>query len=136
MIPIHSKIEGQTFQLYKLEQLLKPFGYVIGGNWDYEKGSFDYKIDDEEGYQFLRVPFEAVSGQLDAKGAMVRLGTPYVLSHVYQENLDDHVNTMTAGFTSLDQFSEPKDSDAKVHKKYVDIGKALIKELEGIIFTS
>ncbi|WP_028401376.1 YugN-like family protein [Ectobacillus panaciterrae] len=136
MIPIHSKVEGQTYQLYKLEQLLKPLGYVIGGNWDYEKGTFDYKIDDEDGYQFLRVPFEAVFGQLDAKGTMVRVGTPYLLSHVYQENLDDNVNSMTAALTSFDQFSEPTDSDAKIDKKYIDVGEALVRELEDVLITS
>ncbi|UOY90943.1 YugN-like family protein [Ectobacillus sp. JY-23] len=136
MIALESKLEGQTYQLYKLEQILKPLGYDIGGNWDYETGSFDYKIDDKEGYQFLRLPFEAVSGQLDAKGTMVRIGTPYLLSHVYQENLDDNVNTFTAGFTSLDQFSEPKDPDGKVDEKYVDVGKALLRELEDALITS
>lgn len=136
MIPIHSKIEGETFQLYKLEQLLKPLGYVIGGNWDYDKGAFDYKIADEDGYQFLRVPFEAVSGQLDAKGAVVRLGTPYILSHVYEENLDDNINTLAAGLTSLDQFSEPKNPDAPVDEKYVDVGQSLVQELEDTLITS
>jgi hypothetical protein len=136
MIPIHSKVEGQTFHLYKLEQLLKPLGYVIGGNWDYEKGYFDYKIDDEDGYQFLRIPFEAVFGQLDAKGTMVRLGEPFLLSHVYQENLDDNVNTMASSITSLDQFSEPKDPDAEVDRKYIDVGKALVRELEDTLIIS
>ncbi|MBO9130634.1 YugN-like family protein [Bacillus sp. 165] len=135
MIPIKSKIEGEVFQLYKLEQLLKPLGYVIGGNWDYDKGMLDYQIDTENGYQFLRVPFEAVDGQLDSKGTVVKIGTPYVLSHEYQDNLDDNVNTLAAGLTSLDQFSEPKNPDAKVAQKYVDIGRALVRELEETLLT-
>ncbi|MCP8969822.1 YugN-like family protein [Ectobacillus ponti] len=136
MIPIHSRMEGHTSQLYKLEQLMKPLGYVIGGNWDYEKGSFDYKLDDENGYQFLRIPFTAVNGELDARGAVVRLGTPFLLSHQYQDSLDDHVNTLAAGLTSLDQFSEPKDRDAPVDSKYIDAGEALVRELEDVLLTS
>ena len=54
LIPIQSKLEGCTYALYKLEEVMKPLGYSIGGNWDYDKGCFDYKIDEEEGYQFLR----------------------------------------------------------------------------------
>ncbi len=52
MIEIPSALEGKTFLLNVLEQELKPLGYVIGGNWDYDHGSFDYKMADDVGYQF------------------------------------------------------------------------------------
>ncbi|EOP62713.1 MULTISPECIES: YugN-like family protein [Bacillus] len=130
MIPIQSNLEGHTYALFKLEEVLKPLGYSIGGNWDYEKGCFDYKIDEEDGYQFLRVPFTAVEGELDVPGVVVRLDTPYLLSHVYQDELDDQVNTLAAGASGLDQFAEPQDADGNIKRKYIDIGKALVKELE------
>ncbi|MES5864242.1 YugN family protein [Bacillus cereus group sp. RP32] len=128
MIPIQSNLEGRTYALYKLEEIMKPLGYNIGGNWDYDKGCFDYKIDEEDGYQFLRVPFTAVNGELDVPGVIVRLETPYILSHVYQDELDDHVNTLMAG--TMDQFAEPKDPDGDVKRKYINIGKVLMQELE------
>lgn len=130
LIPIQSNLEGRTYALYKLEEIMKPLGYSIGGNWDYEEGCFDYKIDEEDGYQFLRVPFTAVDGELDVPDVVVRLGTPYILSHVYQDELDDHVNTLTAGTSGIDQFAEPKDPDGDVKRKYIDIGKVLMQELE------
>lgn len=128
LIPIQSNLEGRTYALYKLEEIMKPLGYNIGGNWDYDKGCFDYKIDEEDGYQFLRVPFTAVNGELDVPGVIVRLETPYILSHVYQDELDDHVNTLMAG--TMDQFAEPKDPDGDVKRKYINIGKVLMQELE------
>ncbi|GMB08985.1 YugN-like protein [Thermolongibacillus altinsuensis] len=129
MIEIPSKLEGQTFKLYTLEQQLKPLGYVIGGNWDYDHGSFDYKMADDGGYQFLRIPFVAVDGQLDSNGATVELGRPYLLSHQYQRGLDDHahVGNMNA---SVNQFSEPEDPDATFPEKYISVGKTLVRELE------
>ncbi|PEO90976.1 hypothetical protein CN571_08505 [Bacillus pseudomycoides] len=130
LIPIQSNLEGHTYALFKLEEVLKPLGYSIGGNWDYDKGCFDYKVDEEDGYQFLRVPFTAVEGELDVPGVVVRLDTPYLLSHVYQDELDDQVNTLAAGASGLDQFAEPKDADGNIKRKYIDIGKALVKELE------
>ncbi|PEY31574.1 hypothetical protein CN354_23515 [Bacillus cereus] len=130
LIPIQSNLEGHTYALFKLEETLKPLGYSIGGNWDYDKGCFDYKIDEEDGYQFLRVPFTAVEGELDVPGVMVRLETPYLLSHVYQDELDDQVNTLAAGTSGLDQFAEPKDADGNIKRKYIDIGKVLVQELE------
>ena len=130
LIPIHSNLEGRTYALYKLEEIMKPLGYSIGGNWDYDKGCFDYKIDEEDGYQFLRVPFTAIDGELDVPGVIVRLGTPYILSHVYQDELDDHVNTLTAGTSGMDQIAEPKDPYGDVKRKYINIGKVLMQELE------
>ena len=123
LIPIQSNLEGRTYALYKLEEIMKPLGYSIGGNWDYDKGCFDYKIDEEDGYQFLRVPFTAVNGELDVPGVIVRLETPYILSHVYQDELDDHVNTLTAGTSGLDRFAEPKDPDGDVKENISILGK-------------
>jgi len=129
MIELPSKVEGMQFDLFKLEQKLKPIGYSIGGNWDYDHGAFDYKINDTEEYDFLRLPFEAIDGQLDANNCTVQLGRPFLLSHVYQTGIDDRVDT--AG--TFNQFQEPLDEDASFPKKYIDNGKALVKELEEIL---
>ncbi|WP_223701536.1 YugN-like family protein [Sutcliffiella deserti] len=132
MIPIPSKLEGTEFHLYKLEQELKPLGYSIGGNWDYDHGYFDYKIDDKVGYQFLRIPFQAVDGQLDSQGTTVSIGRPFLLSHKYQIGVDDnvHVWNRTASFN---QFSEPVDADASFPPEYMDLGHSLVKELESVL---
>jgi hypothetical protein len=133
MIPIPSKIEGTEFQLYKLEHELKALGYSIGGNWDYDHGYFDYKIDDQAGYQFLRVPFQAKDGQLDSQGTTVELGRPFLLSHKYQLGIDDYVWNRSA---SLDQFSEPEDPDASFPKEYIELGHTLVNELEAVLGTN
>ncbi|WP_144461537.1 YugN-like family protein [Siminovitchia fortis] len=132
MIRIESSIEGRRFYLHKLEQLLKPRGYTIGGNWDYDKGFFDYKMANDEGYQFLRIPFTAVDGQLDKRGAVVELGKPFVLNHVYQGGLDDGPNSgnMTASFN---QFAEPEDPDGSLDDKYISKGRDLVKNLEALL---
>ncbi|MBS4195189.1 YugN-like family protein [Lederbergia citri] len=132
MFEINSTIEGKEFNLHKLEQLLKPKGYVIGGNWEYDRGFFDYKMADDGGYQFLRVPFTAVWGELDTPGVVVKLGTPFVLSHVYQKGLDDHADSSNMS-ASFNQFSEPEDSDGSLDEKYIQMGKDLVNELETIV---
>jgi hypothetical protein len=129
MIEIPSRLEGKNFQLYKLEEQLKPLGYMIGGNWDYDHGYFDYKIDDEDGYQFLRIPFKAVDGQLDSHGTTVEIGRPFLLSHQYQSGLDDHADVGNLG-AAFNQFSEPQDPDAAFPEKYISVGKVLVQELE------
>ncbi|MBY0124306.1 YugN-like family protein [Bacillus sp. S/N-304-OC-R1] len=135
MIEIPSELEGKSFDLYKLEQKLKPIGYVIGGNWDYDKGYFDYKIDNEEGYQFLRLPFHAIDGMLDVRGCTVELGRPFLLSHLYEAGLDDHAHTAVIS-GSFNQFSEPTEKDAEFPEEYIRHGKSLVKELEAVLLKS
>lgn len=131
---IHSKIENKTYLLYDLERKLKPLGYVIGGNWDYDHGYFDYKIDEEDGYHFLRVPFKAEDGQLDSKGVTVRLENPFVLTHVYQGGISSEADSGV--FTgTVSQFQEPIEKDGNVPDKILEIGRALVEELEYILLS-
>ncbi|MEJ9210688.1 YugN-like family protein [Bacillus smithii] len=132
MIQIPSKIEGRHYSLYKLEQSLKPKGFQIGGNWDYDHGSFDYKISDEEGYQFLRIPFTAVDGQLDSAGATVKLGRPFLMNHVYQRGLDDNASSGNLA-ASFNQFSEPQEKDAEFPEEYIQFGKQLVRDIESLL---
>ncbi|MFP7232762.1 YugN-like family protein [Bacillus subtilis] len=132
MITIPSAIDGQSFLLQELEQVMKPLGYVINGGWEYDHGYFDYKIDDRDGYLFLRIPVNAVQGSLDERGAAVRIGTPFMLRQVFQAELDD--NAKGGPFQSLfNQFSEPERRDAEIDPAYLDIGASLVKELEDIL---
>ncbi|MFS0637057.1 YugN-like family protein [Mesobacillus foraminis] len=132
MIEMPSQIEGKEFGLYQLEQKLKPMGYSIGGNWEYDQGYFDYKIADDNGYQYLRLPFEAVDGQLDSKGCTVKLMRPFLLSHVFEGGLDDHSNISNIS-AAFNQFQEPDQKDGKVPNHYIEIGKSLIKETESAL---
>ncbi|KKB74630.1 MULTISPECIES: YugN-like family protein [Bacillus] len=129
MISIPSELENRSFSLYHLEQTLKPLGFIIGGGWEYDRGFFDYKLDDADGYLFLRLPFEAEDGQLDSQNATVQLGRPFLLRHVYQEALDDHVIQGNVR-ASFDQFAEPKEKDADIPDVYVELGRSSVKELE------
>jgi hypothetical protein len=135
MIEISSLLEGRQFDLYKLEQILKPAGYTIGGNWDYDHGAFDYKLNDNGAYQYLRVPFHAVDGQLDSRGCTVEIGKPYLLSHEYQDGLDDHA-TSGVGPGAFNQFQEPVDKDADIPDQLKDVGKKMVEELESLLLNS
>lgn len=127
-----SKLEGKTFGLFDLETKLKPVGYMIGGGWDYDHGTFDYKIDDKDGYQFLRVPFKAVDGSLDTDGVRVKIMTPYLLSHKYEDGIDHEGNIGNLS-ASFNQFAEPEDPDAEFPQEYISFGKSLVRDLEKIL---
>nr|WGD82537.1 YugN-like family protein [Bacillus subtilis] len=130
MIPIPSAIDGQSFLLQEL--VMKPLGYVVNGGWEYDHGYFDYKIDDRDGYLFLRVPVNAVQGSLDERGAAVRIGTPFMLRQVLQTDVDDQAEG--GPFQSLfNQFSEPERRDAEIDPAFLDICASLVKELEDVL---
>lgn len=130
MIPIESTITGKQYKLQYLEEKLKPKGYVIGGNWEYDRGSFDYKLSDEnERYLYLRVPFVAVKGALDERGTEVELQKPYLLAHQYESGIDEHADH--AGM--LNQFQSPEDKDAHFPEEWIDKGVELVRELEQIL---
>ncbi|MGP4078548.1 YugN-like family protein [Pseudalkalibacillus sp. R45] len=129
MIEIKSKLDGEQFELNELEYTLKSLGYDIGGGWDYDHGAFDYKLDDEQGYMYLRIPFQAIKGELDRNGCIVSVGNPYLLHHVYQRGLDDNVSAGNANAT-LNQFSEPQDPDGSIDEKWIEIGEKMVRDLE------
>ncbi|MHC0038407.1 YugN-like family protein [Pseudoneobacillus sp. C159] len=133
MIELSSSIIGKQYDLYKLEQLLKPIGYTIGGNWDYDHGYFDYKIDNQDGYHYLRLPFRAVDGQLDARNCTVELETPFLLSHVYEAGVDEDHSSIGNASAMFNQFQEPVEKDGDVPSNLIDKGKTLLKELESIL---
>ncbi|RSL31892.1 hypothetical protein D7Z54_18065 [Salibacterium salarium] len=133
MLEIQSKIEGHQFVLNDLEKKLKPLGYDIGGGWEYDHGYFDYKMSDEGGYQFFRVPFQAVNGELDQKGVKVEIGRPFALTHLYQAGVDHEVEEP---YNSLvNQFQEPVDQDADVPTPFLEQAERLNKELEEVLLT-
>jgi hypothetical protein len=129
MKPIKSKLENEVIPLNEAEDILKQMGFSYGGNWDYDHGFFDYKLDDEVGYTFLRIPFKAVEGELDTKYTMVMMGEPFLLAHKYQVGLDDHAGAGSLS-GSMNQFSEPQDPDASIDKKWIPIAKELVKKAE------
>ncbi|WP_280770081.1 YugN-like family protein [Salipaludibacillus daqingensis] len=131
MIEVPSRLENETFKLIDVEKKLKPIGYVIGGGWEYDHGYFDYKMEDDGSYLFVRLPFSAVDGEeLDVKGVHVTFGRPFLLAHKYQRGLDDHAQDPNPLFN---QFSEPQDSDAEFPEEWIQSGQEYVQEVEEIL---
>lgn len=132
MIPIKSNVEGKDFSFKVLEDTLKPLGYSVGGNWDYDKGFFDYKINDDGSYHFFRIPFQAVEGQLDGGDPRVRIGTPFLLAHEYEDGVDDEGNIGNVS-ASVNQFQAPEDKDAPIDSEYLNVADDLVRKLEAAL---
>ncbi|HET7615965.1 MAG TPA: YugN-like family protein [Bacillales bacterium] len=134
MIVLESKLEGIQKKLIELEDALKPLGYTIGGNWSYDHGCFDYKINEQDGYLFLRIPFAARDGALDRRGVEVEIGKPYLLNHKYEPGLDQEVGKgVMSGFTN--QFQEPEDKDDDIPERYAETGRDLLRDAEDSVLS-
>lgn len=133
MRSIDSGIEHHLASLHELELKLKPSGFVISSNWDYDQGSFDLKLANGGGtYYFLRIPFYAVRGELDTPGVHVRVGQPFMLGHKYEAGLDDSISS-GAVQGAFNQFQTPVDPDADIPDDYVQMGKQHIQEVERLL---
>lgn len=132
MIKLKSNIDGKQFTLLKLKDTLEPMGYTVGGNWDYDHGYLDYKIAETEGNQYLRVPFVAIDGEVEDPNCKVKLGTPFLLSHEYEDEIDEEGNVGNVSAT-FNQFKEPKDKDAEFPTEFEAKGKVLVAKLEAAL---
>ncbi|MFC0213022.1 YugN family protein [Paenibacillus chartarius] len=132
MKPLQSRLEHQEESFDRVRDVLTGFQFNIGGNWDYEHGYFDRSLD-EAHKVFLRIPFQATRGVIDAEsaqtGARVELGQPFVLKHVYNEGLDPEAEVEVMGGL-VDQFSAPLDPDAEVEQKWVTQASQLLEQVE------
>jgi len=134
MRPIHSKLEDHLAPLHGLEKELKPLGFAISSNWDYDQGSFDLKLADANGTcYYLRLPFYAVRGSLDDPGVYVRLGKPFMLGHKYQAGFDEDAGSSTIQ-GALTPFQPPEDPDTDVPDVYVSEGQMQLRSIEQLLF--
>lgn len=133
MKPIHSALENVTAEYDRVHDRLRQYQFTLGGNWEYDRGYFDRALD-EARKVWLRLPFEVTRGRLDGeesanRDARIRLGTPFVLKHVYNEGLDQEAAPRTFG-ALFDQFQEPVDQDAGVEDHWVVQATELLRTVE------
>lgn len=132
MIAFSSQLENRTEDFVNVSHYLDKFEFTLGGNWDYEHGYFDRYLD-EAHKVWLRIPFTVISGTMDGlsdeSDAVVRLGTPFVLKHIYNEGLDSEATPRIYG-ALFDQFQNPVDKDAEIETKWVTQAKELMMQVE------
>jgi hypothetical protein len=132
LIPILSELENRVDGFVNLNDFLGGFEFTLGGNWDYDHGYFDRYLD-EAHMVWLRIPFEVTSGIMDGisdnSDAVVKLGTPFILKHIYNEGLDSEAVPNVYG-SLINQFQEPADKDADVEPHWIEQAKLILNEVE------
>ncbi|GMK38702.1 hypothetical protein PCCS19_17560 [Paenibacillus sp. CCS19] len=137
MITLHSDIEKREYEFAEAKEKLSSAQFTLGGNWEYDRGSFDRALD-EEHKVWIRLPFVATAGSIDSEradnNATIRIGQPYVLKHLYKEGNDEEASVRVVG-SLFDQFQSPTDPDAHIEAKWVDKAKLALAEAERQLLT-
>ncbi|MFD0675201.1 YugN family protein [Cohnella sp. GCM10027633] len=134
MQSLPSSLTSQEQEFVIVKNGLSEHGFALGGNWDYDHGSFDCALDDENKV-WLRLPFDVTNGNLDSESpeidAKIRFGEPYVLKHLYNEGIDKGAmpGVMSAAFN---QFSDPVDPDASIESRWIERAKTKLRKVEAI----
>jgi len=131
MQPIESKLTGQQKTFGMVREVLEADGFTLANNWEYDRGLFDCKLDDQ-GTVFLRLPFTVVHGKLDFPDTRIEFGTPFVLKHLYQEGIEKNIGYSIGPnvAAAINQFQEPVEKDAPVEAKWVEQAKMILGLVE------
>lgn len=136
MIPLESRLENREFKFVDVRGVLGELGFALGGGWEYDGGSFDRVLDGEKREMWLRLPFAATFGNIDAEqeenDAVIRFGKPYALRHVYQDGVDAGVGMrLAAGL--VDQFAAPEDPDARISPEWAERAAEMLRVAESAL---
>lgn len=134
MQSLSSSLTSQEQEFAIVQNGLSKHGFALGGNWDYDHGSFDCALDDKSTV-WLRLPFHVTNGNLDSESpetdAKIRFGEPYVLKHLYNEGIDKEGGMGMLG-ALINQFSDPVDPDADIESRWIEAAKSKLRQVEAI----
>ncbi len=131
MIKIPSRLTNTMTNYVYAQHQLGSQGFIVGGNWDYQHGYFDYLMDSGNKSNYIRIPFTTYKGSIEDKNGVIRFGTPFLLSYEAKTGthfyMKQYAQDEKCSPDSTYDFSEDADSSLE---KYIDLGKSLVNEAE------
>ncbi|MFB5660701.1 YugN family protein [Alteribacillus sp. HJP-4] len=81
---------GKQITLEHLTRIMENNGFIHGGQWDYERVTYDYKMLDQtdNATYFIRLQAFAVSGEIPKDDATVEVMTPFLGRHYYPHGVE------------------------------------------------
>lgn len=79
----NTNIENIVADQFILDELMLQHDLVRGGQWDYERLTYDKKYTLKEGTFYLRIFGYALDGDIDKRNATVQLKKPVIGKHYY-----------------------------------------------------
>ena len=79
---------GLTAELSRLKDILEDLGFVLAGQWDYERVTFDRKFEHKGDVYYLRIQGYAIEGDVGSRYALIKLLTPILGKHYYPHGVE------------------------------------------------
>ncbi|MGM8214354.1 YugN family protein [Bacillaceae bacterium W0354] len=83
-------IKDTVLDLQPLTYIMESNGFVLAGQWDYERVTYDYKINSPEVNvtYYLRVRGISLEGDVDSGKAVIKLLDPILGKHYYPHGVE------------------------------------------------
>ncbi|RWZ60723.1 hypothetical protein EQV77_05360 [Halobacillus fulvus] len=83
-------VEGLIVDFRPLTALMETNGFILGGSWDYERVTYDYKMEAPEKNitYYVRIQGYAIEGDVDKGNAVIRLMAPLLGRHYYPHGVE------------------------------------------------
>ena len=88
MIFENSGLEKVVVPQDVLQDVMNKNGWVLGGSWDYERMTFDFKYEIPEGIYYLRLPGDALARDVVENNATIQLMDPYMGKHYFPTGIE------------------------------------------------
>src|SRR5690625_6324430 len=78
-------IDNKVVDILTLNRIMGQHAFILGESWDYDRVTYDYKINSQEKNvtYYIRILGEALEGDVDTKTAVIKLKTPLLGKHYY-----------------------------------------------------
>ncbi len=86
----NNEIKDTVLDLQPLTYIMERNGFVLAGQWDYERVTYDLKVNSPEKNitYYIRVSGYAVEGDVDSGKAVIKLLTPLLGKHYYPHGVE------------------------------------------------
>ncbi len=85
---LETKLENIVVDQEFLSNILKKYGLECHGAWDYDRMVFDRRFDVREGRFYLRVFCSAISGDVGAHNATLKILKPAIGKYYYPHGVE------------------------------------------------
>ncbi|MDM5156124.1 YugN family protein [Bacillus sp. DX1.1] len=84
----NSKLTGAVIDFALLTDVMQNHHFVLAGQWDYERVTYDYKFEILTDVYYLRVRGFAVEGDVGGRHAQIKLIEPLLGKHYYPHGVE------------------------------------------------
>ncbi|MDQ0215209.1 hypothetical protein J2S13_001609 [Oikeobacillus pervagus] len=81
-------LEDIKIDLQTLDHAMKSHQLIRAGQWDYERVTYDRKIQIKNDIYYLRIQGYAIEGNVDSRHATIQLITPILGKHYYPHGVE------------------------------------------------